>query len=971
MRAALRPRLAEVLSAALVLLAVSALVDIPAVRASGGSGEQAKAARQPKSSKGGGGHQVIVPRTATLDGQGREHLPRHPPGASTRRNIPRPGMTPAGVVGKDRADRGEARPTRKPTAAVVEPQPPVIRRALLGGQLLRRPNESAIELATPVTSEAAAATPDPAAPTFGGGFLADTQATSIPPDPTLAVGPFNLVTATNDNVRIFSKTGVEQPNSPTALGTFLGSTDNTFDPKLLFDQYINRFWLIAVSRNPNPSGASGTRRSRIWVAVSSTEDANDPWSVFFTDARMDGSENTDNWCDYPQVGIDVAHIYFTCNMFQFGGGFEYSKIRIMTKSQFTTGNCCTWYDFWDMVDVFNASFTIQPAHLYGAGSSTPMFLVNAHGGGGADNELSLWRIREAFHCCDGSEDPPLLDGENYTIGDYDTPPSASQPSGATAIDTGDSRLLYAFWRGSRLSMGQNTACNDGNDSCAAYTEVDLSDGLENPSTIQDFVVGASGFDYYYPSANVNSAGNRTMVYTRSSSTQFASALFLGIPAGAPSCTPDGCDSSPLDGPETTLQAGQSTYVQLDTSNRNRWGDYLGSSVDPDGVGIWIHGEFAAPFPNTWQTQVGLTQEPMDTTPPVTTALVAPAPTSFGWNSGNVIVTLSATDARGVRFLTYSATGAQSIPSTTVGVASVPVFISAEGITTLSFFAQDNWGNIEATKTHIVRIDKTDPVVSCASPDGLWHATNIALSCTSVDGPSGIADPANLSFQLVTSVPLGVETDNALTNTRLVCDRANNCVTAGPIGGNKIDRKPPSIVISTPAGVPVYLLNQVVPSDYACADGGSGVATCAGPVADGAPIDTASVGIKTFQVNATDAVGNASSASNAYKVTYKICLGYDPTKGYPTGGVVPILIALCDVNDVNVSSPSIIVTATSVLPSGALQSPGNNNPGGVFTYLSTGGYLFTLLTKGYTAGNYLLEFQVTGDPIIHTVPFILK
>ncbi len=522
-------------------------------------------------------------------------------------------------------------------------------------------------------------------------------------------------------------------------------------------------------------------------------------------------------------------------------------------------------------------------------------------------------------------------------------------------------------------MGQTTACHDGNDSCAAYTEVDLSAGLCCVTTIQDFIVGFSGFDYYYPSANVNSAGNRTMVYTRSSASQFASALFVGIPAGAPSCTPDGCDSSPLDGGEDTLQAGQSTYAQIDSNGLNRWGDYLGSSTDPDGVGIWIHGQFAAAITNVWATQVGLTQEAMDTTPPVTTAVVAPPPTSFGWNNGNVVVTVSATDpsGSGVRFLTYSATGAQPIASTTVGVASVPVFLSMEGVTTLSFFAQDNWGNIESPNTQAVRIDKTDPVVSCASADGLWHATNVALPCTSIDGLSGIANSGNLSFQLITSVAAGFETANAFTNTRPVCDRADNCVTAGPIGGNMVDRKPPVIAIATPAGVPTYLLNEIVAADYACTDGGSGVATCAGPVADGAAFDTASVGVKTFQVNASDAVGNASAASNTYNVTYKICLGYDTTKAYPTGGVVPIHIALCDVNDVNVSSPTVVVTATSVLPFGVLQSPGSNNPGGVFTFLNSGGYQFTLSTQGYVPGSYLLQFSVSGDPITHTVPFRLK
>ena len=325
MRASPRPKLAKLLIAALFLLAASVMVDTLPVGAGSGPRVQGNAVRQAKSFKSARGHERVAPHPATMTGNGMEHRPpRVPlPGSNARRNAPRPGMTAAGAEGKERANRGQARPTRKP-AVGFEPTPAVIRRDLPGGLSLRRPGELATELSTLVAAEPAASTaPDPNAPVFGGGFLAETFAFSIPPDPTLAVGPFNIVSATNDNVRIFSKTGVEQPNSPTTLATFFGSSDNTFDPKAIWDQYLNRFWLVAVSRNPNPANASGTRRSRILVAISSTEDANDPWSVFFTDARMDGSENTSNWCDYPQVGIDVAHIYFTCNMFAFAGGFEY------------------------------------------------------------------------------------------------------------------------------------------------------------------------------------------------------------------------------------------------------------------------------------------------------------------------------------------------------------------------------------------------------------------------------------------------------------------------------------------------------------------------------------------------------------------------------------------------------------------------------------------------------------------------
>ena len=57
-------------------------------------------------------------------------------------------------------------------------------------------------------------------------------------------------------------------------------------------------------------------------------------------------------------------------------------------------------------------------------------------------------------------------------------------------------------------------------------------------------------------------------------------------------------------------------------------------------------------------------------------------------------------------------------------------------------------------------DRTAPTIACAAPDGAWHATNVALACTASDSGTGLANPADASFSLVTSVGAGIETANA-------------------------------------------------------------------------------------------------------------------------------------------------------------------------------------------------------------------
>src|SRR5262249_54761449 len=147
----------------------------------------------------------------------------------------------------------------------------------------------------------------------------------------------------------------------------------------------------------------------------------------------------------------------------------------------------------------------------------------------------------------------------------------------------------------------------------------------------------------------------------------------------------------------------------------------------------------------------------------------------------------------------------------------------------------------------------------------------------------------------------------------VCDLdpVQKCTAVQPITGIKVDKKPPTITLTTPpAGTPVYTVNQVVNAGYSCVDGGSGVQTCAGPIASGAALDT-TVGVHQFIVNATDNVKNASSLSHPYNVAFAICPLYDATTTKKAGSTVPIKLRLCDVNGQNLSSPLIAVHATGV------------------------------------------------------------
>jgi len=74
-------------------------------------------------------------------------------------------------------------------------------------------------------------------------------------------------------------------------------------------------------------------------------------------------------------------------------------------------------------------------------------------------------------------------------------------------------------------------------------------------------------------------------------------------------------------------------------------------------------------------------------------------------------------------------------------AQASVEVTAEGTTTLTYFATDGAGNVEAAKTLVIRIDRTAPTLSCkAGPGILWPPNHelvaIAVNVRVEDGAAG-------------------------------------------------------------------------------------------------------------------------------------------------------------------------------------------------------------------------------------------
>ena len=136
-----------------------------------------------------------------------------------------------------------------------------------------------------------------------------------------------------------------------------------------------------------------------------------------------------------------------------------------------------------------------------------------------------------------------------------------------------------------------------------------------------------------------------------------------------------------------------------------------------------------------------------------------------------------------------------------------------------------------------------------------------------------------------------------------------------------------------------------------------------------------MGTHAFTVTGSDNVGHVVNVAHPYNVTFKICVFYDQTKAHQAGSTVPIKLTVCDVNDVNVSSSAIVLTATgttqlSTSAPGPLEDAGNANPDDQFGFVNSS-YIFNLKTTGMSTGTYALTFTATGDPLPHHVEFQIK
>jgi len=418
----------------------------------------------------------------------------------------------------------------------------------------------------------------------GQSFIGLQQSGNFVPDPVIAVGPNHIVLVVNSNVGIYTKTGT-QISPTTSLQTWFSSKNPPgvpFDPKIIYDNISNR-WVIFALANNKPTYT----KSSYLISVSQTSDPTGLWSYFNLDATKDNGNATNDWADFPGLGYDARSIYITSNQFTRQIQFDYSKIRVINKSDlYNNSSNPSFVDFVKLKDA-NGLFVkdIKPSLQFGSSSS--YYLLNTVSNGD-ENYVTIWNLTYS----NGIPQTPSPSKITLSTTNYIAPLEAVQKGSTNTINAKDCRISDVVYRDGYLYGAFTIQRNDENGNAAGssirYLKIDIS----NNTTVINDIYGEDGVNYFYPEIFPDTDGNIAMVFNRSSANDY-----VGV-AWTYRLTTDQSAR-----PYAWLKQGEGPYTNL-VDGINRWGDYSGIAFDPsDGYKIWIYGEYATNN-NTWGTWVG-------------------------------------------------------------------------------------------------------------------------------------------------------------------------------------------------------------------------------------------------------------------------------------------------------------------------------------------------------------------------------
>ncbi len=390
-----------------------------------------------------------------------------------------------------------------------------------------------------------------------------------PADPSIAIGPSNIVEAVNSAIEVSTRSGA----SPVVMNisAMVGNTSgfSLRYPHVVYDPVSGRFILTVLQYNPTLSGCV----SQVEIMLSQANPAL-PWITR-------GSINID-----PEIagGVELSTVSLAITGSLLVETSDYqscttglpvaSQMEVFRRADFISGAFTANSDAF----VEPGPVGLQPAQAWTAQSvgyavandancttvgkvpgSIAVFAINGLPSGGA----------VSVTCTAGSEPTATS-----------TPPAAGQAGTTATLTTGTDRFLSAVWQGNVLWVAGNTGCTPSGDSqarsCVNVVSIPAT-GTSVGTPTQLPVESVSGAYLYDPALAVDSADDAILTFDKSSSSALEAMMVAAITGGVWSTL-------------TTLHPSTNFYQPAACSTCT-WGDYSAAVQDPSRpTDVWVVSE---------------------------------------------------------------------------------------------------------------------------------------------------------------------------------------------------------------------------------------------------------------------------------------------------------------------------------------------------------------------------------------------
>ncbi|MCB9310265.1 MAG: PKD domain-containing protein [Lewinellaceae bacterium] len=416
-------------------------------------------------------------------------------------------------------------------------------------------------------------------------FRGNKRENNVPMDNSMAISKNGfIVSAINSNVIFTQPDGsVTYEKSLYDFFTLLTLGTRMYDPRVIYDQEMNRFILLCLH-------GSDYATSYLCIAASKTEDPNGEWNYY----KIKGNPLGDQvWFDYPNIGLTKNDYYIAGLERNSNSDWQYSILFQIDKSALFNGEPLKYKYYSEIFDADgNKSFNLVPAiSAWNDLPSPGMYMVSNNANGG--NTYNLYQTDSALN-----DSTKLISTQLLGL-KTELAPNARQPNSNQVLNTFDSRIWSASFLNNVVHFGGHANTENG-DVGIFYGRYNVVDNRVDVTMLTE-----PNKDYAFPSFSSfgTSEGEPSILmhYLSSGPNNFASQevrVCQGIDGDFEWSAP------------SMLKEGTSVINVLQ-DNEERWGDYttVQRRFFNDSPEVWAVGCFGeAGSYGTWLGQMVNIQE---------------------------------------------------------------------------------------------------------------------------------------------------------------------------------------------------------------------------------------------------------------------------------------------------------------------------------------------------------------------------